>query len=199
MSHFNQAANNWDTEEKINLNRMYAKEIIKLTKVNRPLRVLEIGCGTGLLGSHFIYPETFYLGIDTSIGMLNILKDKYLDHKNVYTQLINLENENLLENNFDLILSSMAFHHLKNPKQMLKKLSTYLNKNGSIAIIDLDEEDGSFHPDPKNMGVHHFGFNKETINEWTKETDLKCANRNIIHSIKKNDIEYLIFLSTFNF
>lgn len=196
MEHFNQAANTWDTPEKLELSEHYAREISKYFPQER-LNILEVGCGTGLLGSQFVRNDNRLLGVDTSEGMLEIFNYKFKNNPNVKSHLLNLETEDLAEKNFNLIVSSMAFHHLVHPSELLKKLKGLLNKNGIIAIIDLDEEDGTFHPDPKQMGVHHFGFSKKELESWAPPAGLKLLEWKTVHTIKKNEKDYPLFLAIF--
>ncbi len=197
MSHFNSQANQWDTPEKITQNKAYSELIKKHLSHTSGIKILEVGCGTGLLGSQFLNHDNSLLGIDTSEGMLKVFSEKFNSNPLVSARLLNLEEEELNNEKFDLIISSMAFHHLKNPAKMLAKLSGYLNPNGLIAIIDLDQEDGSFHPDPKNMGVHHFGFSETQTNQWAKSARLTKKPREIAHTINKNDKQYPLFLEFF--
>lgn len=198
MSHFNQAANSWDTPLKIRQSEQYGKKIKFFIPKNSPLKILEIGCGTGLLGSQFLDTNNQLIGIDTSSGMLDVFNDKFKQYKNTKGLLLNLENETLDEDNFDLVISSMAFHHLKQPVEILKKIKPLLSSNARIAIIDLDQEDGSFHPDPANMGVYHFGFSEDQLNLWAKEVGLKFINKSIVNTVSKNDKSYPIFLAIFS-
>ncbi len=198
MSHFNQAANTWDTPEKILLSESYGKKIKFYLPKNSPIKILEIGCGTGLLGSQFVEKDNQLVGIDTSSGMLDIFNQKFKSFGNAKGLLLNMEKENLTESGFDLVISSMAFHHLKNPVEILKKVKGLLNKNAHIAIIDLDQEDGSFHPDPINMGVYHSGFSEDNLNLWAKEAELKLVQRSIVHTVSKNAKTYPIFLAIFS-
>lgn len=197
MTHFNKVANEWDTPEKVILNEEYSTRIKNLIFEKNPKKILEIGCGTGLLGSNFLNDNNTLLGIDTSEGMLEVFNQKFKDLKNVRSLSLNLEESELNETGFDLIISSMAFHHLKRPDLMLLKLKKALSENGSIVIIDLDKEDGSFHPDPSNMGVFHFGFSDELTQSWASKANLKRANREIVHTIIKNDKSYPLFLDIY--
>lgn len=193
MSHFNELSKEWDNPEKIIQNTMYAEKINQHLSF-RPVKILEVGCGTGLLGQQFVHDNTSLLGVDTSEGMLQVFNQKFKDNEKVQSKLLDLETNNIAEK-FDLILSSMAFHHLKNPEQMIKKLKNNLLPGGVLAVIDLDQEDGSFHPDPKKMGVHHFGFNELQIKQWG--IGFKEVRREIINVIHKNGGEYPVFLALF--
>lgn len=200
MQHFNEMAKVWETPEKISLYKEYAKKVqTKLSQKNHQ-NILEIGCGTGLLGQHFINEKTLYLGLDTSSEMLKVLKEKFPNFSQVHVLNLNLEEENLPQTyeSFDLVLSAMCFHHLRNPKNYLKKLKQNLSSKAEIVVIDLLQEDGSFHPDPKNMGVHHFGFSKEDLKSWGEGENLQLKEFEIIHQIEKNDKIYPIFMGIFN-
>lgn len=198
MNHFKQAAPTWDNPERVQMIKSYADKIKTHLPSVTDLKILEVGCGTGLLGSNFLDEKNKILGIDTSIDMLSIFNLKFKDDLNMRSQFLNLEEQDLDEKDFDLILSSMAFHHLRNPELVLKKLKGMISPGGLIAIVDLDEEDGSFHPDPKNMGVHHFGFAKSKLVDWAKNSGFKGFSHEIIHTVKKGGTEYPIFLAVFS-
>ncbi len=193
MNHFNQLSKEWDRPEKIQQNIDYAA-IIKNSLKFTPLKILEVGCGTGLLGQQFVNDENSLLGIDTSSGMLEVFNKKFSANPRVSSLMIDLETQSIHEK-FDLIISSMTFHHLKNPKIMIERLSVNLLPGGVLAVIDLDSEDGSFHSDPANMGVHHFGFAAEVIADWG--SGFAKLERQIINVIKKNEGEYKVFLALF--
>lgn len=193
MGHFNELSKEWDSPEKIIQNAMYAEKI-KQHLAFRPKNILEVGCGTGLLGQQFVKDDTTLLGVDTSEGMLQVFDQKFKNNENVQSKLLDLET-NSIPDKFDLILSSMAFHHLKTPDKMINKLKENLLAGGVLAVIDLDQEDGSFHPDPKKMGVHHFGFNELQIKEWGN--GFVEVRREIINVIHKNGGEYPVFLALF--
>ncbi len=197
MSHFNLVANSWDTPEKIELSKHYAQRILRNIKTKSPKRILELGCGTGLLGANFLNEDSYLLGLDTSQGMLDVFNQKF-SGLNAKSMLLNLEQDDLNEAPFDLIISCMSFHHLKNPEAMLLKLKKYLAPHGHMAIIDLDHEDGTFHPDPKNMGVYHFGFSDGVTSHWSVASDLENYKRETIHTIFKNEKSYPLFLALFS-
>ncbi len=193
MNHFNELSKEWDRPEKIQQSMSYAEVIKKQIRFS-PMNILDVGCGTGLLGQQFITGENSLLGVDTSSGMLEVFDKKFEGNSKVTSLLINLETESLA-NKFDLILSSMAFHHLKNPQKMVEKLRGNLLPGGVLVVIDLDIEDGSFHSDPTEMGVHHFGFASETTDSWG--TGFATTSRQIVNVILKNEGEYNVFLALF--
>jgi 2-polyprenyl-3-methyl-5-hydroxy-6-metoxy-1,4-benzoquinol methylase len=112
---------------------------------------------------------------------------------------INLENESLPSDAgpFDLIVTAMAFHHLKDPKAVLSLFKKHLTPAGRVFVIDLDEEDGSFHPDNEGMGVHHFGFSKNTMESWSQDLGFDSFQQEIVYEMFKNDRSYGIGMGIF--
>jgi len=198
MSHFNHAASSWDSESKIKrMEQLCQKTQNELHLENNKIDILDFGCGTGLFSLGFSDHAQSILGVDTSTGMVQAFNEKAKHLDCIRALVTNLEDQEINET-FDLILSSMVFHHLSEPAVMLKKLSSLLKDKGRIAIVDLEKEDGSFHPDPENMGVKHFGFSREEILSWTKDTglDVKITT---INKMEKNGKNYEQFLAIFSF
>lgn len=191
-SPFDQKSSSWDTPEKILQAKNLAQKIQSHLGNTPFTRIMEIGCGTGLLGTLFLGPESKYLGLDGSEGMLRVLEEKAIP--GVATRLIDLDHTPLPEGPWSLVISSMAFHHLIDPGRMLKHLD--LAPNGNLVVVDLNQEDGTFHPDPKAMGVHHFGFSRETVASWAMN-GLALQHWDVAQHIEKNGRSYSQFLAIF--
>lgn len=196
MSHFNIDANKWDTKDKVERAHFLANKMKEELTKNRELDILDFGCGTGLLGLEFLDYSKSLLGIDNSSGMLEVFDEKTKNLKGVSSLNINLEKEEL-NKKFDLIISSMTFHHLDRPSAVLEMFSSMLKKEGKILIIDLETEDGTFHPDNKGMGVKHLGFSKDDLQVWADQSKMSVDIKTI-YSIDKNQKSYNLFLATFS-
>jgi len=196
MSHFDNQANDWDTPEKVSFFEKLSSNIMTELSISDTSRVLDFGCGTGLFGLNFLTQKNELVGIDTSSRMLEVMSKKVDSTYKLKTYLLNLEEQDLPADigKFDLIVSAMAFHHLNKPEHMIQKLAPLLNKNATLVIMDLDKEDGSFHPDNKAMGVKHYGFSKELLKAWALENKLSFTHT-IYHYIEKNDHKYGQFLA----
>lgn len=197
-SHFDTASKTWDTEETIKRNEAFAKAIAKHVS-NHIEKIMDFGCGTGLLTSHFINLADEVIGIETSTGMLKQFSERFVGTSKVKCLAINLENESLPSDvgPFDLIVTAMAFHHLKDPKAVLSLFKKHLTPAGRVFVIDLDEEDGSFHPDNEGMGVHHFGFSINTMESWSQELGFHSFQHEIVCEMFKNDRSYGIGMGIF--
>lgn len=193
MNHFDQAALSWDAPEKVAMNVEYARKIREICKLQSPFSILDIGCGTGLLSLNIADADDTVLGLDMSQGMVDVFNQKVAIDDKKRAIILNLEEQDI-ESQFDLVVSAMAFHHLKNPLAVLAKISRVLKKSGHIVIIDLDQEDGSFHASPQEMGVHHSGFSHQELMTWAKELNLCVSHYEIARTIQKNNREYGVFL-----
>ncbi|RUM60342.1 MAG: methyltransferase [Persephonella sp.] len=196
---FDKVANKYDTEDKIKRSEQFVEKLIKIIPINKNFKVMDIGAGTGLVDIPLSEYVAQIYAFDLSEGMLNVFKEKLKNQriKNIKIFRKDILSEDFSEKDFDLIITSMTFHHLDNPKEALKKLKDYLKEDGYIAIIDLEKEDGTFHSD--NTDVKHFGFEKEEVEEWFRENGFKEVKILTIYSIRKEKEgrikEYPVFLA----
>lgn len=195
-NHFNEAAKNWDSPEKSERSAVFARKIKERVKLPGQARVLDIGCGTGLLSFEFRGEAGAIVGIDTSKGMLEVFREKARQVPGALALELDLETQELEgQEPFDLIVSSLAFHHLRDPAAMLARVKNALAPEGRIAVIDLDREDGSFHADPAGQGVHHSGFSAEAVAAWAKAAGLRLVSRELVHELDKHGKRYPVFLA----
>jgi len=96
--------------------------------------------------------------------------------------------------NIDSIISSMTIHHLKDTEALLQKFYELLSENGTIALADLETEDGSFHTD--DTGVHHFGFDKDEFLSIAQKVGFKDLKIETISVASKPHGDFPIFLLT---
>jgi len=161
-----------------------AKSVVKniLPNLTGRERVLDFGCGTGLVGLNIAPFVKEVIGIDTSKEMVKKFneKAKKLNAKAFIKDIFEVNEK------FDVVISSMTIHHIKDIKALSKKLKEITNL---VFIADLDKEDGSFHTHG-NEDVMHFGFSKEELKEYFSEWNIDYK---IIHKVKKHK-DFPIFL-----
>lgn len=168
---FDSAAAAWDENPgRVKLAREVASAIQQQVALGPTMQVADFGCGTGLL-SFLLLPLVGSLtGIDSSPGMLEVFRHKIdrLQATNVRTQLVDFDRGESLTGSFDLVVSNMTLHHVKETAPLLEQFHAVLVPGGSFAIADLDPDGGLFHED--NTGVYHEGFNRQAL-----ETALAAA------------------------
>ncbi|UMB61343.1 class I SAM-dependent methyltransferase [Lutibacter sp. A80] len=195
-SHFDKKAENWDNNpEKIKRASVFAEEIIKFIKPSKKTKALEFGCGTGLLSFQLQNYFKEITLVDTSEGMLNVLKEKIKQLKitNFKPLKINiLKNFNTVSK-IDVIYTLMTMHHIKNIDKTIQVFNLILNKNGYLCIADLVEEDGTFHNSSPDFDGHN-GFKKENLTATLLKNGFKTIHYSVCYEIKKNNKTYPLFL-----
>lgn len=199
LDHFKERAAQWDEKpQRVELAKSVAAAIIERIPLYRQMNVLEIGCGTGLVTLEIAGLVGHVTGVDTSPDMLGVFEQKLSAGLGDNISLHNMDlQQNDLSRTFDLIYSSMTFHHIQDVEALLRRCAGMLNPEGHIAIADLDEEDGSFHPD--SVGVNHFGFSQESITAYLRNIGLTEVDWQIVHAVERPDKEgnmrdYPVFL-----
>jgi predicted TPR repeat methyltransferase len=159
----------WDENPgRIILVKKVADLLFKEIDLNHIHKILDYGCGTGLLGYQLLEKVGHVTFCDTSEGMLEQVKNKkeFFGHKNVSIVKADLLKNNIPET-YDSIFSMLVLHHVEDIKGLLVKFSEHLRKDGVFCWIDLDKEDGSFHGD---NSIPHFGFEKQSTIQLLKES-----------------------------
>lgn len=191
---FDLKAKTWDTEERIVRAKEISKEIIKDLDLPKESKVMEFGCGTGLVS--FNYKDLFddITLIDSSQGMIDIVKEKIekFQASNMKAFCMDFtKGERLLEK-YDFIYNSMVLHHIPDTKAIIFDFYKRLNKKGILSIVDLDSEDGSFHSSNDFYG--HKGFSQEELTNLLVETGFEIIESKSFYEIIKNDKKYTLFV-----
>jgi ubiquinone/menaquinone biosynthesis C-methylase UbiE len=163
---FDKKAAEWDANPgRLKLAQEVADAIIREMKPSRDMDVLDFGCGTGLVTLKLQPLVRTILGVDSSRGMLDVLKEKIRTHgiANVRTCLVDFENSGCMEGQYHLLVSSMTLHHVQDTAGLFTQWYESLLPGGHLCFADLDAEDGSFHKD--DAGVFHKGFDRQHLKE----------------------------------
>jgi ubiquinone/menaquinone biosynthesis C-methylase UbiE len=165
MSEFDQKAQGWDADaSKVERATRVAEGIRALAGDLSGRRVLEVGCGTGLLG-FALRPHVAGVTLaDTSTGMLAVVSEKIA--ASGLTDMVALQHDfsegPLPEGRYGLLCNLMTLHHLPDTEDALRRFHALLEPGGLLCIADLDAEDGSFHG--PEVPVHQ-GFDRDQLRE----------------------------------
>ena len=161
---FNAAAATWDENPvRVKLAQDVFRALSDSGLIRPGMDVLEIGCGTGLVTLLLQSCVHSITAADSSAGMLDILNEKVrrTTCHNVKTQLVDLEDNGGIEGRYDLVVSSMTFHHIRDVPALLGHIAALTKPGGMLCIADLDKEGGKFHED--TTGVFHNGFDRAVL------------------------------------
>jgi len=195
VDHFADKSKSWDmNSRRVQNAKGIAELIVKNIKLDKSMKLMDFGAGTGLL-SYFVAPFVKKIvAVDNSPSMLVEFENK-CDEFSCETEVIEKDlSSETLDRKFDGIISSMTIHHLEDTPSLLSKLYDMLDEDGFIAIADLDSEDGSFHSD--NTGVFHYGFDRHLLAEYAQKAGFKDVTFSLASTISKPHADFTVFLMT---
>ena len=193
---FDDKAATWDDDpSKVERARQVARAIREAVPLDRSMRMLEYGAGTGLVTQALrdvVGPVTL---ADTSAGMRAVMNDKIaagaITDARVWDR--DLATDAVVTEQFDLIVSVLTLHHIPNLEPVLSNFAGLLVDGGHLCVADLEEEDGSFHGDDFDG---HRGLNQSLLESlldgagFTNITFTRC------YEIVRDGRAYGVFLAT---
>lgn len=141
--------------------------------------VLDIGVGTGVLTSK-LYEQGHHIhGIDFSMNMISIARERMPDAQLLEWDITKGLPTEIIQNKYDSIVSTYTLHHLTDEEkvQFITKLLPLLKDNGNILIGDI-----AFETREKLEHCRH-----QSINYWDDDEfyfvfdELKAVLLNICH------------------
>lgn len=190
--HFKDRADEWDKGSiRVNGAKKIADAISKKIELTSDMEILDFGVGTGLLGFEIAREVKKIYGVDISQTMIENLKTKNTPQLSIDTYCQDIIKEPL-EKTFDGLVSSMTLHHVEDLKAFFETIHKNIKDGGFIAIADLESENGTFHSD--NIGVFHFGFNKEELCKVVLDAGFSEVDFQTINTINKPHKDFDIFL-----
>lgn len=196
MNRFDEAAKTWDNKQtSIDSSSACVQNLLEKIELKKDANILDYGCGTGFISFALSSNDNNILGMDYSDGMVDRFNEKVkeLNFSNIKAIKHNMNEEELPKNQFDLIISSMTMHHIKDTDMFAKKCKQALKKGAIVCINDLEKEDGTFHKKHNNDGVEHFGYEKEDICKLFENQGFEIISCDTVYKHERNDSEYPLF------
>lgn len=198
---FDEDAKTWDSALRINRAKKVAQEIMKAIDISENFTAMEFGCGTGLVSFNLYEKFKSITLVDESKGMIDILNSKLKKSKvnNMYSYNLEDFNKDLMKVKYDVIYNSMVLHHIHDYASIIKKFYESLNTDGYLCIVDLDEEDGSFHKNHTDFDGHN-GFNQEKLKDILINIGFNEVESNSFYFDEKligdEKVKYSLFIMT---
>ncbi len=198
-TNFDDKAKTWDDDPaKVERARVVAQAIRATAPLKPSTRLLEYGAGTGLLSqalAEHVGPITL---AEPSAGMRRVMVDKVAAGtlpENVRLWDLDLATGEVPDERFDLIATVMTLHHIPHVDPVLHGFATLLADGGHLCIVDLEEEDGSFHSSDPGFDGHH-GFGSVALEELLRAAGFTGVRFEQCHEIEKEGGTYPLFLAT---
>ncbi len=131
--------------EKIFVNLSAAKRNIKVIEqlfsqidINNLKNVLEVGCGIGVLSKYLVEKYGWKVtGIDLDPEQIKIAKKTHRENENLNFLEADATKLPFMDNEFDLVLSVDALHHIPNRNKTFDEINHVLKSNGFYILVDI--------------------------------------------------------------
>lgn len=159
--------------------------IKKVWKIDRPVKVLDCGCGFGFLGlliMPYLPQGSTYTGIDMAQNLIemgeklfvaNKLQGEFI-HSDVYTYDA--------RNSYDVVICQAVLRHLDSPERFVKKMMEFAKMGAYIICIDSNREfecDGLYID-----GMDYFRLCEHAGMEKNWKTELEQQGRDYAAAIR---------------
>ena len=158
------------------------------------MEIMDFGAGTGLVTARVASRVKRLWAVDVSASMLEQLRAKQALADRVETVCQDILTKPL-SRTFDGIVSAMAMHHVQDLPRLLERFQEHLVPGGFVALADLDQEDGSFHP-AGIEGVYHHGFDREQLAEQLVDAGFVDPTFETAVTLERDGRDYPVFLVT---
>lgn len=193
---FDERAASWDADPaKVEHAQSVARAIRATVPLDSSTRLFEYGAGTGLVTQGLrdaVGPVTL---ADTSMGMRDAMRAKIEDGIITDARVwdLDLTTEPAPDERFDVIVTVMTLHHIPDLDPVLAGFARLLVEGGHLCVVDLREEDGSFHGE--DFGGHH-GFNTEGLTSQLTEAGFTDIVFSDCPHVVRHGARYPSFLAT---
>ena len=159
--YFNSRAHNWDEEVGNDAERTKKLAVIfERIECTEGARVLDIGCGNGILFSHIlkrIGSAGELVAVDAAEEMIRKATENFKDSKNIKYIASCIEDLDEQAASFDLILAFAVFPHIEDKIAALTKMRTLIKENGRLYIFHTSDTASlnHFHSHLASSSVSH--------------------------------------------
>ncbi|MGB7981509.1 MAG: class I SAM-dependent methyltransferase [Candidatus Nanopelagicales bacterium] len=162
------------------------------------MRALDVGGGTGRLSILLADRVGSAVVTDSSAGMVQVARER-IEEAGLSERLRAVRADlttDRLGGSYDVVWSSLAFHHVQDLDGLLRAVARLLVDGGRLAIADIDDDpDGAFHADVADFDGHH-GFDRERLTEQLARAGFPDVSFVDATTILKDGREFGVFLCT---
>lgn len=154
-------------------------------KINRPITVLDCGCGYGALGlllMPLLPSGSKYIGLDFATNMIEAAKENFgyvnIDAEFVVSDIL----EHEAKEKYDMVISQALLRHVDNGEAFLRKMSDFVKEGGILVSLECNRE---FEADGLYIhGINYFELCQHDGLKKLWKTELEKQNRDYSIAMK---------------
>ena len=195
---FDEMAKTWDDDPtKVERARIVAELLPQRIDLGSTTRVFEYGAGTGLVSEALARAGAAgaLTLADPSAGMRAAMAAKVDDGRLPAATTIvetNFDTDEPGDERFDLVVTVQVLHHVPALEPVLAAFAAIVEPGGHLAIVDLEQEDGSFHGD--GFGGHH-GFHRAELQAQIEAAGFTDVRFEHAYDLEKDGHAFPLFLA----
>jgi len=196
---FDDEAATWDDDPGHERRQLAVAEAIQeAVDLDPRMRAVDVGGGTGRLSIMLADHVGSVVVTDPSAGMVQVARER-IEAAGLGDRLRAVQadlTKDRLDGTYDVVWSSMAFHHVQNLDSLVRSVAALLVTGGRLLIADLDADPGGdFHADKVDFDGHH-GFDRQGLAEVLAQAGFGDVTFTDATTILKDDREFGVFLCT---
>jgi SAM-dependent methyltransferase len=127
------ASNPWVTDEE------RIRRLVAAAHLSGNERVLDIACGPGYIAEAFARGAREAIGVDLTAAMLAIAEERTKERgiKNVSFRIGDVQNLPFEKEEFDVVVSRLALHHMQNPGKVVQEMARVCRAGGTVLVEDI--------------------------------------------------------------
>jgi len=162
----------------------YRLEALERAGLAKGQRVLDIGCGTGVLARHeidMVGPEGFVLGVDPSQGMLREAVNRGVGS----VAMGRGEKLPLTEQQFDVVTMGFALRHVADLKEAFTEYLRVLKPGGKVLLLEIA-------PPTSRIGYHAVKFYMKRVIPFITRLGTKDKNAQLLMTYYWDTVEQCV-------
>ena len=113
------------------------KAALPLLCINPDSKILDVGCGTGLLFQHVATEARAVVGVDISIKLLRQAKKRAQEFNNVHLVQADADHLPFKNNQFTIVFAFTVLQNLPKPLESLSEIKRNAQQTASIVVTGL--------------------------------------------------------------
>lgn len=174
QAYFRAHAGEWDRIRKLHTPDEAVEEAIRAVLADKSFRsLLDLGTGTGRMLELFGHDIERGLGIDLSLDMLHVARDRLerASLKNCSVRQGDIYDLPIANDSFDVVILHQVLHFLDDGARAIAEAARVLRPGGRLLVIDFAPHQEEFLRE--KYAHRRLGFAPETVTQWMTASGLE--------------------------